>query len=142
MMQTRSTCPYCGVGCGVIIESDGTQITGVRGDPEHPANLGRLCTKGSTLHLTAAEPVTRGSRLLQPMLRLQRGAAPQPIDWTRALDTAADRIADVVRQHGPDAVGLYLSGSAVLTLIALILSRETKDVDYETNIGLGETGSL
>ena len=110
MMQTRSTCPYCGVGCGVIIESDGTQITGVRGDPEHPANLGRLCTKGSTLHLTAAEPVTRGSRLLQPMLRLQRGAAPQPIDWTRALDTAADRIADVVRQHGPDAVGLYLSG--------------------------------
>ena len=56
MMQTRSTCPYCGVGCGVIIESDGAQITGVRGDPEHPANLGRLCTKGSTLALTAAAP--------------------------------------------------------------------------------------
>ena len=54
MTETRSTCPYCGVGCGVLIESDGLHITGVRGDPEHPANFGRLCTKGSTLHLTAA----------------------------------------------------------------------------------------
>ena len=50
---TTTTCPYCGVGCGVIIASDGAQITGVRGDPDHPANFGRLCTKGSTLHLTA-----------------------------------------------------------------------------------------
>ena len=44
MNETKSTCPYCGVGCGVIIESEGRQITGVRGDPEHPANFGRLCT--------------------------------------------------------------------------------------------------
>ena len=110
MMQTRSTCPYCGVGCGVIIESDGTQITGVRGDPEHPANLGRLCTKGSTLHLTATSEITRSTRLLQPARRLHRGSALQTVDWSTALDTAADRIADVVRQHGPDAVGLYLSG--------------------------------
>ena len=58
MQETKSTCPYCGVGCGVIIESDGAQITGVRGDPTHPANFGRLCTKGSTLHLTASSPVT------------------------------------------------------------------------------------
>ena len=54
MTETKSTCPYCGVGCGVIIDSDGAQITGVRGDPEHPANFGRLCTKGATLHLTAS----------------------------------------------------------------------------------------
>ncbi len=45
MKETKSTCPYCGVGCGVIIESEGAQITGVRGDPDHPANYGRLCTK-------------------------------------------------------------------------------------------------
>ena len=51
--ETKSTCPYCGVGCGVIIESDGTQITGVQGDPNHLANFGRLCSKGSTLALTA-----------------------------------------------------------------------------------------
>jgi hypothetical protein len=59
MAETRSTCPYCGVGCGVVIESDGAQITGVRGDPDHPANFGRLCTKGSTLHLTASAAITR-----------------------------------------------------------------------------------
>ena len=58
MKETASTCPYCGVGCGVIIQSEGAQITGVRGDPDHPANFGRLCTKGSTLHLTASAPVT------------------------------------------------------------------------------------
>jgi len=54
MTETRSTCPYCGVGCGVIIQSEGAQITGVRGDPDHPANFGRLCSKGNSLHLTAA----------------------------------------------------------------------------------------
>ena len=53
----------------MIIESDGEQITGARGDPEHPANFGRLCSKGSTLHLTAARPVTLQTRLLQPMQR-------------------------------------------------------------------------
>ena len=77
MKETKSTCPYCGVGCGVVIESDGLQITGVRGDPEHPANLGRLCTKGSTLHLTAAPAYAQQARLLQPMRRLQRTSAPQ-----------------------------------------------------------------
>src|SRR5215204_5539790 len=70
--ETKSTCPYCGVGCGVIIESEGDQITGVRGDPDHPANFGRLCTKGSTLHLTATAAVTRQARLLRPMWRADR----------------------------------------------------------------------
>ena len=79
MQETQSTCPYCGVGCGVIIESDGVQITGVRGDPNHPANFGRLCTKGSTLHLTASSPITLQTRLLQPQHRLQRSDAPQPL---------------------------------------------------------------
>ena len=108
--DTRSTCPYCGVGCGVIIESRGEQITGVRGDPDHPANFGRLCTKGSTLHLTATAEVTRQTRLLQPLQRLQRGSAPQPIAWDAALDLAADTFGQVIRDHGPDAVGFYLSG--------------------------------
>jgi assimilatory nitrate reductase catalytic subunit len=110
LKETRSTCPYCGVGCGVIIESDGSQITGVRGDPDHPANFGRLCTKGSTLHLTAAPAVTRQTRLLQPMRRLQRDAAPQPVSWDTALDVASQGFARIVREHGPDAVGFYLSG--------------------------------
>ena len=110
MRETRSTCPYCGVGCGVIIESQGTQITGVRGDPAHPANFGRLCTKGSTLHLTASKAVTLQTRLLTPMKRAARGAAPQAIGWDAALDEAAARFAQVIDEHGPDAVGFYLSG--------------------------------
>ncbi|HEU5295512.1 MAG TPA: molybdopterin-dependent oxidoreductase [Burkholderiaceae bacterium] len=110
MRETKSTCPYCGVGCGVIIESDGEQIIGVRGDPAHPANFGRLCSKGSTLHLTATQAVTLHTRLLQPMRRHARGELPQAIAWDAALDLAAERIARTVQTHGPDAVGLYLSG--------------------------------
>ena len=83
--ETRSTCPYCGVGCGVIIETAGGAITGVRGDPDHPANFGRLCSKGSTLHLTATHAVTMQTRLLRPHLRSERRAPPQPIGWDAAL---------------------------------------------------------
>ena len=108
--ETRSTCPYCGVGCGVIIESQAGQITGVRGDQDHPANFGRLCTKGSTLHLTATRTIAMHTRLLQPQLRLRRDAPRTVVDWNTALDTAADRFACTVQTHGPDAVGFYLSG--------------------------------
>lgn len=108
--ETRSTCPYCGVGCGVIIESDGEQITGVRGDPEHPANFGRLCTKGSTLHLTASAPITRQTRLLHPMRREHRGEAPLRVGWDSALELAAESFAQIIGEHGPDAVGFYISG--------------------------------
>jgi assimilatory nitrate reductase catalytic subunit len=108
--ETRSTCPYCGVGCGVIIESQGNQITGVRGDPDHPANFGRLCTKGSTLALTASASVTRQSRLLYPMRRESRGEAPKRISWDSALDFATNSFARIIKEHGPDAVGFYISG--------------------------------
>ncbi|HUG24340.1 molybdopterin-dependent oxidoreductase [Piscinibacter sp.] len=108
--ETRSTCPYCGVGCGVIIEAQGRQITGVRGDPDHPANFGRLCSKGSTLHHTAAQAVTLQTRLLHPQMRARRGEAAQPVAWDHALDLAADRFHRVIRDHGPDAVGFYISG--------------------------------
>jgi assimilatory nitrate reductase catalytic subunit len=108
--ETRSTCPYCGVGCGVIIESQGEQITGVRGDPDHPANWGRLCSKGSTLHLTASATVTRQTRLLLPQHRLQRGGQPEPVSWDTALTLAAERFQNIITAHGPDAVGFYVSG--------------------------------
>ncbi|MDO9202051.1 MAG: molybdopterin-dependent oxidoreductase, partial [Hydrogenophaga sp.] len=107
---TRSTCPYCGVGCGVLIETQGREITGVRGDPDHPANFGKLCTKGTTLHFTASPAVTRQTRLLQPLQRLQRKALPTPIAWDSALDLAAERFAKTIAEHGPDAVGFYISG--------------------------------
>ena len=108
--ETKSTCPYCGVGCGVIIESRGAEITGVRGDPGHPANWGRLCTKGATLHLTASPSLAQHTRLLQPLQRLTRGGAEQPIGWGPALDLASQRLTQIVQTHGPQAVGFYISG--------------------------------
>ncbi|MDQ0590250.1 nitrate reductase [Variovorax paradoxus] len=133
MEETRSTCPYCGVGCGVIIESDGAQITGVRGDPDHPANFGRLCTKGSTLHLTATATVTRQTRLLQPMRRAERGAAPEAIGWNGALDMATDKFAQVIRDHGPDAVGFYVSGQ-LLTEDYYVFNKLAKGLIGTNNI--------
>lgn len=133
MSETRSTCPYCGVGCGVIIESDGAQITGVRGDPDHPANFGRLCTKGSTLHLTAAAPVTRQTRLLRPMRRAARGADPAPVAWDAALDGASETFARIVREHGPDAVGFYVSGQ-LLTEDYYVFNKLAKGLIGTNNI--------
>jgi assimilatory nitrate reductase catalytic subunit len=104
--ETRSTCCYCGVGCGVIIKSDGKRVTDVRGDPGHPANFGQLCTKGAALHLSMSEP----ARLLHPELRERRGDARGRVSWDRALDRAAERFADCIARHGPDSVAFYISG--------------------------------
>ena len=106
MKETRSTCCYCGVGCGVIIETDNGQVTGVHGDPGHPANFGRLCTKGGTLHLTAGSE----GRALYPELRRGRDDARQRAGWDEALDFAADKFAAIISEHGPDAVAFYISG--------------------------------
>jgi assimilatory nitrate reductase catalytic subunit len=131
--ETRSTCPYCGVGCGVIIESVGPQITGVRGDPAHPANFGRLCTKGSTLHQTASAAIARQTRLLQPLRRSTRRAAPEAIGWDGALDLAADKFAQVIRDHGPNAVGFYVSGQ-LLTEDYYVFNKLAKGLVGTNNI--------
>jgi len=106
MAETKSTCCYCGVGCGVIIESHDGRVTGVRGDPDHPANFGRLCTKGATLHLSARHE----SRVLHPELRRSRATARSSATWDEALDCAAERFADLIGSDGPDAVAFYISG--------------------------------
>ena len=104
--EVKSTCCYCGVGCGMLIETDNGTISGVRGDPAHPANRGRLCTKGATLHLTADSSY----RLQFPEKREHRGANRQRISWDAALDEAATRFAETIRAHGPDSVAFYISG--------------------------------
>jgi assimilatory nitrate reductase catalytic subunit len=107
--ETRTVCGYCGVGCGVIVEHEGATITGVRGDPDHPANRGALCTKGRTLHLTAS-PAALRMRATRPLVRSARGAVFAPRDWESTLDLVADRFAATIREHGPDSVAFYLSG--------------------------------
>lgn len=104
--QTKSTCCYCGVGCGVIIKTDNNQIIDVKGDPDHPANFGRLCTKGSTLHLTAK----LDARGLYPELRTSRGVERERSTWDDSLNYVVDKFADTIAQHGPNAVAFYISG--------------------------------
>mgnify|MGYP003332702899 CR=1 FL=1 len=106
IQETRSTCPYCGTGCGVIINSNDGLITGVRGDPDHPANYGRLCSKGSTLHLTTLAT----GRVLHPQLRRDKASERTNVPWDTALSTAAQRFAAAIREHGPDSVAFYISG--------------------------------
>ena len=104
MPETRSTCPYCGVGCGVVIDHDGQQITGVRGDAEHPANFGRLCTKGQTLHLTATPLVRQTRRLLTPSW------GGEAMAWDAMNERLAHRLAAIRAEHGPESIGFYISG--------------------------------
>src|SRR5450432_1664967 len=106
LRATRTTCPYCGVGCGVLATPDsGGGGATISGDPEHPANFGRLCSKGSAL----GETLGLGDRLLYPMVRCGKGTMER-VAWTDALDHVAHRFAHIVKRDGPNAVAFYLSG--------------------------------
>ncbi len=95
-MPVRTTCPYCGVGCGVLATVAGV----IAGDPEHPANYGRLCSKGTAL----GETLGQEGRLLYPEIGGQR------VSWDVALDHVAEGFARTLERHGPGAVALYVSG--------------------------------
>jgi assimilatory nitrate reductase catalytic subunit len=98
--ETRSTCPYCGVGCGVLLRPDGQGGLVVQGDPAHPANFGRLCSKGSAL----GETVGLEHRLLTPQVE------GKETNWDNALQLVADRFSATIAEHGPDSVAFYVSG--------------------------------
>jgi assimilatory nitrate reductase catalytic subunit len=95
----RTTCPYCGVGCGVIARSARGKVE-ISGDPAHPANQGRLCSKGSALAATLGPE----DRLLHPSIRGQRAS------WNEALTEVADGFSRIIREHGREAVAFYVSG--------------------------------
>ena len=99
MMETRTTCPYCGVGCGVVARVEGETVS-VRGDESHPANFGRLCVKGSAL----GETMGLQGRLLHPVVDGVEG------DWTQALGAAGERLRAIIDTWGPQAVAFYASG--------------------------------
>lgn len=99
MTEIRTTCPYCGVGCGVVARVDGETVS-VRGDETHPANFGRLCVKGSAL----GETMGLQGRLLRPVVD---GAE---VAWAQALGAAGERLQDIIDKWGPQAVAFYASG--------------------------------
>lgn len=99
-MRAMTTCPYCGVGCGVAVDHDGETIRDVEGDRDHPANFGRLCVKGSALH----ETLGSHGRLTRPRVD------GREVDWEVALDSVAERLQAVRHSRGSDAIAAYLSG--------------------------------
>lgn len=102
----KTTCPYCGVGCGVEVKAEAKQASGaeptfiVRGDSTHPANFGKLCSKG----LALAETITTDNKLLTPSIN------SQPVIWSDALDHVADKFSQTIKKYGPDSVAFYVSG--------------------------------
>jgi assimilatory nitrate reductase catalytic subunit len=100
MAPVRTTCPYCGVGCGIVAQRGADGSVSIAGDKAHPANLGRLCSKGAAL----AETLGPENRLLYPEIRGER------TDWDTALDRVARGIAETISRHGPESVAFYVSG--------------------------------
>ncbi|MEM8596012.1 MAG: nitrate reductase, partial [Pseudomonadota bacterium] len=95
-----TACPYCGVGCGVVARPDGQGGATIEGDPNHPANYGRLCSKGSAL----GETIDMEGRLLAPRIH------GQETDWNEAIALVAERFSAAIAEHGPDSVAFYVSG--------------------------------
>jgi len=96
----RTTCAYCGVGCGIVATPTGARSVSIKGDPDHPANQGRLCSKGTHL----GETVGLEGRLLHPMIGRRR------VRWDKALDLVAKKFRETIARHGPDSVAFYVSG--------------------------------
>jgi assimilatory nitrate reductase catalytic subunit len=100
----RTTCPYCGVGCGVLAKPRDNGTADIMGDPEHPANFGRLCSKG----LALGETLSLDGRLLRPVVDgVETG-------WDVALGLVAARFAETIAAHGPDSVAFYVSGQLLI----------------------------
>ncbi|WP_031094190.1 molybdopterin-dependent oxidoreductase [Streptomyces sp. NRRL S-15] len=113
--QVRTVCSYCGVGCGMVLDigrgPDGRRtVLKATGDKTHPANGGRLCTKGAT----SAEMLAAPGRLTAPLVRADRSEEPAPLPMEEAVGETARRLRAIVDEHGPDALALYVSGQMTL----------------------------
>jgi sulfite reductase (NADPH) flavoprotein alpha-component len=106
----RSVCPYCGVGCGIVMQVENNLIVKVSGDKQHPSNFGRLCTKGST----CAVPVADSGRMEHAFMRQERNRDPARIGMDQAIEAAASRLQGIIDEHGPDAFAFYVSGQMSL----------------------------
>ncbi|MFI5303448.1 MAG: nitrite reductase large subunit NirB [Nitrospiria bacterium] len=107
---TKTVCPYCGVGCGMLLTSVNNRVINVSGDKDHPANFGRLCTKG----VTSAEPLRAEGRMTSPLIRNSRDQAPVTVGIKKAIEETASRLNTIVEKYGPDAVAFYVSGQISL----------------------------
>jgi len=98
--SVKTTCPYCGVGCGIVATCQDNGEVSVSGDTSHPSNYGRLCSKGAALGQT----IDLAGRLLYPEVK------GKPTDWDHAINTVAQGFKTIIDNDGPDAIAFYVSG--------------------------------
>ncbi len=88
--ERTTICPYCGVGCGLIVSTRNGRVVNIEGDPDHPINKGSLCSKGSALHQVAVNPLDR--RLTKVQYRRPGGTEWEELTWDRAMEMIAERV--------------------------------------------------
>jgi NADPH-dependent sulfite reductase flavoprotein alpha-component len=140
--EVRSVCPYCGVGCGIVMSVADGKVVKVSGDKQHPSNFGRLCTKGLTAHV----PLTAAGRLEDAYVRQQRNQQPARTGMDQAIADAGKRLRGIIDQHGPDAVALYVSGQ--MSLEAQYLANKlakgfirTRHIESNSRLCMASAGS-
>ncbi|WP_298765284.1 nitrate reductase [uncultured Polaribacter sp.] len=106
----KSICSYCGVGCGIIVNKDTKGRLSVKGDPDYPVNKGMLCSKGMNLNYVVQD---QKDRILKPQMRWSRNHPMQEVSWDNALDRAAAVFKSIIKKHGSDSVGFYVSGQCI-----------------------------
>lgn len=106
----KTTCCYCGVGCGITVNKDLQGRIHVEGDKDHPVNRGMLCSKGMNLHYTVND---RSDRLLYPEMRYNRNQPRQRVSWDVALERTAAVFKTFIDKYGPDSVAFYASGQCL-----------------------------
>ena len=106
----KTTCCYCGVGCGVIVHKDRNGKLSVEGDKDHPVNKGMLCSKGMNLHYTVMD---KSDRLLYPEMRLNKALQRQRVSWEAALDRTVAVFKTLIDKYGPESVAFYASGQCL-----------------------------
>ena len=140
--EVRSVCPYCGVGCGIVMSVADGKVSKVSGDKQHPSNFGRLCTKVLTAHL----PLTAAGRMEDAYARQQRNQQPLRTSIDQAIAETATRLRGIIDQHGPDAVALYVSGQ--MSLEAQYLANKlakgfirTRHIESNSRLCMASAGS-
>ena len=108
--EIKTTCSYCGVGCGIIVTNDSKNGVSVTGDKNHPVNKGMLCSKGMNLHYVVNDT---SDRILYPEMRWSKSHPMKRVSWDTALERAAAVFTSIIKKHGPDSVGFYISGQCL-----------------------------
>jgi len=138
----RSVCPYCGVGCGIVMQVADNRVIKVSGDKNHPTNFGRLCTKGTT----CGQAIAESGRMENAYLRHDRSHDPVRLDMDTAITETATRLRSILDAHGPDALSFYVSGQMSLEAQYLInkLAKgfvRTNNIESNSRLCMASAGS-